>query len=109
MIDLFGWVQPVDTITADNGKEFPQHKIISPELDLDFFFAHLYAAWEHGTNENINGLIRQYLPMDRDLSALTAEEECFVMDRLNLCPRKCLDYFTPYEVFFLNPTVAFQC
>ena len=109
VIDLLGWVQHVETITADNGKEFAKHKSISGVLDLGFFFAHPYASWERGTNENTNGLIRQYLPKERDLFTLTAEEECFVMDRLNLRPRKCLDFLTPYEVFFLNPSVALQC
>ena len=109
VIDLLGWVSHVETITADNGKEFANHKEISNVLDLDFYFAHPYASWERGTNENTNGLIRQYLPKDRDLSTLTAEEECFVMDRLNLRPRKCLDFLTPYEVFFLHPTIALQC
>ena len=109
VIDLLGWMQHVKTITADNGKEFAKHKSISTVLDLGFFFAHPYASWERGTNENTNGLIRQYLPKDRDLSTLTAKEECYVMDRLNLRPRKCLDFLTPFEVFFLNPTVALQC
>jgi IS30 family transposase len=109
MIDLLGWVSHVETITADNGKEFTNHKEISEALDLDFFFAHPYASWERGTNENTNCQIRQYLPKDRDLSTLTAGEEYFVMDRLNLRPRKCLDFLTPYEVFFLHPTVALQC
>jgi IS30 family transposase len=109
VIDLLGWVAHLETITSDNGKEFSDHKTISDRLNIDFFFAHPYASWERGTNENTNGLIRQYLPKDRDFSTLTAEEECFVMDRLNLRPRKCLDFLTPYEVFFLNPTVALQC
>jgi IS30 family transposase len=109
VIDLLQWVQYAETITADNGKEFSKHKTISEKLDLAFFFAHPYASWERGTNENTNGLIRQYLPKERDLSTLTAEEECFVMDRLNLRPRKCLDFLTPFEVFFLKPSVALQC
>jgi IS30 family transposase len=57
-------------------------------LEIDFYFAHPYASWERGTNENTNGLIRQYLPKSRDLSTLTAQEELFIMDRLNLRPRK---------------------
>jgi IS30 family transposase len=109
VVDLLQWVQHAETITADNGKEFAKHKTISKELDLAFFFAHPYASWERGTNENTNGLIRQYLPKQRDLSNLTPEEECFVMDRLNLRPRKCLDFLSPFEVFFLKPTVALQC
>jgi IS30 family transposase len=109
VVDLLQWVQHAETITADNGKEFAKHKTISEKLDLVFFFAHPYASWERGTNENTNGLIRQYLPKQRDLSTLTPEEECFVMDRLNLRPRKCLDFLTPFEAFFLKPSVALQC
>ena len=63
VIDL---LQPVTdrahTITADNGKEFSEHERIAKELGIDFFFAHAYAAWERGANENMNGLVRQYMP-----------------------------------------------
>lgn len=100
IIELQGWVTHLNTITADNGKEFAAHQTISQKLDVDFFFAHPYASWERGTNENTNGLIRQYLPKSRDLTTVTAEEELMIMDRLNLRPRKCLDFRTPYEVFF---------
>jgi IS30 family transposase len=109
VIELLSWVSHLETITADNGKEFANHKHISEELELDFFFAHPYASWERGTNENTNGLIRQYFPKDLDLSTVTAEEECFVMDRLNLRPRKCLDFLTPYEVFIQHSPVALHC
>ena len=57
-------------------------------------------SWERGTNENTNGLIRQYLPKERNLSTLSAKEELMIMDRLNLRPRKCLGFLTPFEVFF---------
>ena len=52
----------VHTITADNGKEFAMHRVIAKELKTDFYFAHPYASWERGPNENTNGLIRQYFP-----------------------------------------------
>jgi len=100
MIDLLAWVQHLETITSDNGKEFTAHQKISRELLIDFYFAHPYASWERGTNENMNGLIRQYLPKERDLTTVTAQEEIMIMDRLNLRPRKCLDFCTPFEVFF---------
>ena len=109
VIDLLNWVLCLETMTADNGKEFAKHQNISRSLDLDFFFAHPYASWERGTNENTNGLIRQYFPKKRELSTVMAEEECFVMDRLNTRPRKCLDFLTPYEVFFNYSPVALQC
>lgn len=106
MIDSLSWVHHLKTITSDNGKEFAAHQRISNELLIDFFFAHPYAAWERGTNENANGLIRQYLPKDRDLSTVSVQEEIMIMDRLNLRPRKCLDFRTPFEVFFEHHSVA---
>ena len=108
IIDLLSWVGHLETITADNGKEFAWHEWIAKRLRLDFYFAHPYASWERGTNENANGLIRQYLPKDRDFSTLTTQEELFIMDRLNLRPRKCLDFSTPFEVFFQHHLVALQ-
>ncbi len=54
--------RPVHTITSDNGKEFGEHEAISEALGAGFYFAHPYASWERGLNENINGLIRQYFP-----------------------------------------------
>ena len=106
VIDLLSWVQHLETITSDNGKEFAAHQLISQKLLIDFYFAHPYASWERGTNENTNGLIRQYLPKERDLTTVTAQEEILIMDRLNLRPRKCLDFRTPYEVFFGHLFVA---
>lgn len=108
IIDLLNWVTHLETITADNGKEFSLHEMISSRLRLDFYFAHPYASWERGTNENTNGLIRQYLPKDRDFSTITSHEEIFVMDRLNLRPRKCLAFQTPFEVFFQHQLVALR-
>ena len=99
-------VKKVHTLTADNGKEFAQHKTIAARLDADFYFAHPYASWERGTNENMNGLIRQYFPKHRDFRTVTNEEIQRAMDRLNNRPRKCLGYRTPNEVFFDKSLVA---
>ncbi len=79
---------------------------MSNHLDVDIFFAHPCSSWERGTNENTNGLIRQHLPKSRNLTSVTANEETMIMDRLNLRPRKCLDFKTPFEVFFSNQPVA---
>ena len=100
IIDLLRGSHHLETMTADNGKEFAYHKRISQDLNLDVYFAHPYSSWERGTNENTNGLIRQYLPKSRNLKSVTATEEIHIMDRLNLRPRKCLDFKTPFEVFF---------
>lgn len=109
MIELLQSMSNLETITSDNGKEFANHQLISQALEIGFYFAHPYASWERGTNENTNGLIRQYIPKDYDLTKLTAEHECFVMDRINLRPRKCLDFNTPFEVLFSQQPVALQC
>jgi IS30 family transposase len=101
VIDLLRPVSDqLHTITGDNGKEFAEHERIARELDVDFFFAHPYAAWERGTNENINGLVRQYIPKKRDLLLVDETELALIMKKLNHRPRKCLDFMSPYEVFF---------
>jgi len=90
----------VRTITSDNGREFAGHEDIAKELKADFYFAHPYASWERGTNENTNGLIRQYFPKNRDFTTITQKEINFAMERLNNRPRKRLGYRTPNQVFF---------
>jgi len=109
VIDL---LQPVadrlHTITGDNGKEFAEHERIAQKLEVSFYFAHPYAAWERGANENMNGLVRQYIPKNRDLLSVTDEELLLIMNKLNHRPRKCLDFKTPFEVFF-EQSVALQC
>lgn len=97
----------VHTLTADNGKEFAEHETIAEKLDAQFYFAHPYASWERGLNENTNGLIRQYFPKNRDFTTITQKEINRVMNRLNNRPRKCLGIKTPNQVFFgINPSVA---
>ena len=97
----------VHTITGDNGKEFSGHQEIAKWLDTDFYFAHPYASWERGLNENTNGLIRQYFPKSRDFASITDSEIQTVMDKLNNRPRKCLGFKTPNQVFFgIKPNVA---
>ena len=89
----------VRTITFDNGKEFAYHEKVAQQLQADMYFAHPYASWERGTNENTNGLIRQYLPKGSDFSSITADQLSFIIERLNHRPRKCLDFLTPAMVF----------
>lgn len=97
----------VHTLTSDNGKEFAEHKTIANHLDAKFYFAHPYASWERGLNENTNGLIRQYFPKNRDFATITQSEINKVMEKLNNRPRKCLGIKTPNQVFLgINPPVA---
>ena len=93
------------TITSDNGKEFAAHKIIADALQIDFFFAKPYHSWERGSNENLNGLIRQYIPKQTNFNTLTDDYIQWVEDELNNRPRKRLNFETPNTIF--NQKVAF--
>jgi|FLOH01.1.fsa_nt_gi transposase, IS30 family len=94
----------VYTITSDNGKEFGNHEKIAKGLKCRFYFAHSYSSWERGTNENTNGLIRQYFPKNRDFRTITDNEIIHAMKRLNNRPRKRLGFKTPNQVFFGEST-----
>jgi IS30 family transposase len=86
------------TLTLDNGTENAKHEQLSAKLGIKCFFAHPYASWERGTNENINGLIRWYLPKGTDFSKIAPELIARIEYLLNSRPRKCLGYKTPLEV-----------
>ena len=89
----------VKTVTTDNGGEFALHERLDAQLGCTSYFCRPYASWERGSNENANGLIRQYLPKKRDLSTVTQEEIDMIMDRLNNRPRKRLGFKTPNQIF----------
>ena len=97
---LYSISDQVHTITSDNGKEFGNHEKIAKGLKCNFYFAHAYSSWERGTNENTNGLIRQYFPKNRDIRAITDKKLIHAMKRLNNRPRKRFGYKTPNQVFF---------
>jgi IS30 family transposase len=102
-------VERTHTITADNGKEFADHERMAKDLQAEVFFAHAYSSWERATNENTNGLIRQYFPKKRSFASIDQREIDFVMERLNNRPRKCLGFKTPNQVFFNHsPVVALR-
>jgi len=94
------------TITFDNGREFTAHQDMARELDAEMYFAHPYASWERGTNENTNGLLRQYFPKGSDFSKITDGQVKSAEKRLNTRPRKCLGARTPEMVFFNLRVVA---
>lgn len=87
------------TITSDNGKEHAEHVRTSAALDVQWFFCHAYSSHERGTNENTNGLVRDYFPKKTDFASVTDERIQEVEDLLNDRPRKRLKYKTPREVF----------
>lgn len=98
----------VHTITSDNGREFAEHRSLADALKARFYFARPYASWERGTNENMNGLLRQYFPKHLDFSTITQQEIDHAVTELNARPRKCLAFKTPQEVFFAHRTVALR-
>lgn len=87
------------TITSDNGTEFHDYAKVEKATDVLFYFATPYHSWERGTNENLNGLLRQYLPKRKSQAHLTQRACDALASRLNQRPRKRLGYRTPEECF----------
>ena len=87
------------TLTLDNGSECARFPAIEAHTGLTVYFAAPYAAWQRGTNENTNGLLRQYFPKGTDFRRVTDQALQGAVARLNHRPRKCLGYQTPHEVF----------
>ena len=88
------------TITADNGTEFHGYARIERATGVPFYFANPHHAWERGTNENTNGLIRQYLPKHSDMARLTQRGCDAIARALNSRPRKRHGYRTPQQILF---------
>ncbi|MEZ0122164.1 MAG: IS30 family transposase [Candidatus Reddybacter sp.] len=88
------------SITADNGTEFHQYKKIEARCTAKFYFANPYHSWERGSNENVNGLIRQYLHKTESMAYLTQQQCNRIADKLNRRPRKRFNYKTPEEMYY---------
>lgn len=88
---------PAHTITADNGSENQSWKLIENMTGVQYFFAHPYSSWERGTNENTNGLIREYFPKKTDFTMISEDILAVIEYKLNTRPRKRLNYLTPLE------------
>ena len=88
------------TLTYDRGSEMSEHKLFTEETEIQVFFADPYSPWQRGTNENTNGLIRQYFPKGTDFKEVTTAEIRKAEERLNSRPRKALGYYTPSERFY---------
>jgi len=91
------------SLTLDNGREFARPLMLERKLLLPIYFAHPYHSWERGTNENTNGLLRQYLPKGTDLTQVTPQQLRSLVHALNHRPRKCLGFQSPSEVFHAPP------
>jgi IS30 family transposase len=88
-----------NSITYDNGVTFAGHEQLERDLKMDIYFAYPYHSWERATNENTNGLIRQFLPKGSAFKDLTKRQITRIENRINNRPRKRLGYHTPQEVF----------
>ena len=92
---LEDWLPYIHTITSDNGKEFAEHKLVSEQSNIDFYFAHPYHSWERGANENLNGLVRQYFPKKSDFNLIDDQMVRDIEKKLNSRPRKRLNFENP--------------
>ncbi len=90
------------SLTLDNGREFARPIELEETLGLPIYFAHPYHSWERGTNENTNGLLRQYLPKGADLTQVTPQRLRGHVHALNHRPHKCLGFRTPFEAFHVR-------
>jgi transposase, IS30 family len=99
----------VRTITLDNGTEFHDYDSVERITGVKFYFATPYHSWERGTNENTNGLIRQYLPKGSCMRHITQADCDHIANELNNRPREILGFRTPAEMFRRPGGVALQC
>jgi IS30 family transposase len=96
------------SMTYDQGREMAKHKLFTDITGIKVYFAHPRSPWERGTNENTNGLIRQFFPKGTDFNKVSRYEVKKVQDLLNGRPRQALDFRKPYQVFneLINSAVA---
>ena len=88
------------SITHDRGSEMAQHELFTKDTQVKVFFADPHAPWQRGTNENTNGLIRDFFPKGTDFSTISTRELKRVQYLLNDRPRKTLDWLSPRESFY---------
>ena len=100
MVDLLLGAKAL-SVTPDRGKEFARHADVTEYLDgLPFYFPQPHQPWQRGSNENTNGLLREYFPKGKDITEIPDDYIQRKVAMMSLRPRKCLNYRTPYEVHF---------
>ena len=97
-----GTTGKIKTITTDNGVEFAAHEIISKSLGVPVYFADPYYSWQKGAIENVNGLVRQYIPKSAAFSNFSQQKITKFTAKINERPRKKLNFSTPKECFYKN-------
>ena len=90
------------SVTFDNGTEFSKYAILAERLRLAIYFADPYSAWQRGSNENLNGLVRQFFPKGTDFSKIQQHEAKRIEQLLNNRPRRRFNYQTPLEILRKN-------
>jgi IS30 family transposase len=88
------------TITFDQGSEFAAYGDLEQQIKCKVYYCETHSPWQKGSNENMNGRLRWYLPREIDITKITQEDLDQLSAKMNRCPRKCLGYKTPQEVFF---------
>lgn len=91
--------QMCKTITFDQGSEFADHKHIEQQIKCRVYYCQTHSPWQKGSNENMNGRLRRHLPRETDIATISQEELDELARKMNRCPRKCLGYKTPQELF----------
>lgn len=110
VIDCLNYIPPEyrKTLTRDRGSENLGHIELEKALGIDCYFAHAYHSWERGSNENLNGLIRRFLPKGTDFRLVSDRQIKYIEYLINSRPRKRLGWKTPYEVFYEMTGVALR-
>ena len=90
----------VKSITTDNGTEFACHEMIAKSIGTKIYFADPYSSWQKGAIENVNGLIRQYIPKNTCFSNISQQQITKIMQKINTRPREKLNFSTPRECFY---------
>jgi IS30 family transposase len=90
------------TLTLDNGIENKNHEALAQSLGIDIYFCDPYSSWQKGAVENVNGIIRRFIPKGSNINDYTEKQIQIIEDYLNHTPKKCLNYMTPYEIMIEN-------
>ncbi len=105
LIELFDAIPKkfIQSLTPDHGREFLSLEQIQERLGVDIYWPDPYSAEQRGTNENTNGLIREYFPKRKDIDDYTEKDATYCQRQLNQRPKKILNYSTPFEEFYDKP------
>lgn len=87
------------TITFDQGSEFADHQYLERTMKCEVYYCEIHSPWQKGSNENMNGRLRKYLPKNARIDLISQKDLDLIADKMNRCPRKCIGYKTPKELF----------